>query len=108
MGDILKILFSHTAYGKPGGLYIEGPLFFVVASLAAVVGIFGASMVWVYRDAINRGKNPIVTMLFILLTGWPGSFIWWLWLRPALKDQSFESQDAVHVHLPPVPSHSHI
>jgi hypothetical protein len=21
-------------------------------------------------------------VLFILITGWPFSFIWWLWLRP--------------------------
>src|SRR5260221_8655665 len=105
--ELLKILSSHTTYGKPGGLYIEGSLIFVVAVLATLAGFFAASMVWVYIDALKRGKNPVVTMLFILLTGWPASFIWWFWLRPALKEESLESQ-AVLTRLPPVPSQSHI
>ena len=107
MGDILKILTSHTTYGKPGGLYIEGPLISVVSCLVVLTGIFVASLVWVYRDAVKRGKNPVVAMLFILLTGWPGSFIWWCWLRPALKEESLERQ-AVLTGLPPIPSQSHI
>ena len=105
--ELLNILFSRTTYGKPGGLYIEGPLIWVFAVLATLVSIFAASMVWVYRDAVKRDKNPVIAILFVLLTGWPVSFIWWFWLRPALKEESLESQVAL-IRLPSVPSQTHI
>ena len=38
-----------------------------------------------YRDAESRGKSGIVAILFILICGWPLSFIWWYWLRPEKK-----------------------
>jgi pimeloyl-ACP methyl ester carboxylesterase len=97
------ILLSHTTYGKPGGLYLDGPTILVLPMLAVLVTLFVASMVWVYRDAVKREKNPIFAMLFVLLTGWPGSFIWWFWLRPPLREDSLENEK-MPTRLPPVPS----
>ena len=101
---ISKILSSHTTYGKPGGLYLDGPTILVLPVLAALAAIFIASLVWLGRDAKARGKHPIVAMLFVLLTGWPASFIWWYWLRPPLA----ERVTTTDIELPPVPATSRI
>jgi hypothetical protein len=84
---MLKFLFSPAGYGKPGdGLYLQGPALFVFPTLIAVTILFIASLVWLCQDARKRNRNAFIALLFILLTGWPASFIWWFWLRPPLKD----------------------
>jgi hypothetical protein len=87
----LKILLSmllsgHMTYGTPGnGFYLDGPTYFVVLVLGSYVSLFFVSMVWLYGDARSRDKNTLITMLLILLFGWPASFVFWFWLRPPRK-----------------------
>jgi hypothetical protein len=83
--NIIKGLMSNASIHGPGGFKIEGPVIFVIPAIIAVLFFIFASLVWVYRDAGKRDRNGFVALIFILLTGWPGSFLWWFWLRPPLK-----------------------
>ncbi|MDD5262247.1 MAG: hypothetical protein PHD76_10425 [Methylacidiphilales bacterium] len=87
--EIFKLLFSpaHFGSGQPNGFRVEGPAILVVPAFIAFIGGIIFSFVWVCRDAKKRNKSIFVTLLFILLAGWPASFIWWLWLRPTLKTE---------------------
>jgi chromate transport protein ChrA len=58
-----------------------GPPVFILIILIIMV----YTLVKLYRDANSRGKSGIVAILFILICGWPFSFIWWWWLRPKKK-----------------------
>jgi len=40
------------------------------------------SLVWVYRDAEQRGKSGILVALMVLLLNWPISLLVWLVFRP--------------------------
>jgi len=82
---ILQLLFGHASYGKPGGFYVEGSNLFVATTLLFIATIFVGSLVWLYLDAEKRGKSRIIALLFVVLTGWPASFLWWIWLRPPVK-----------------------
>lgn len=64
------------------GYRLEGPAILVLSGLIIGVGMAIATLVWLYRDARCRGKSGFLAIAFILLTGWPLSFIWWFWLRP--------------------------
>ena len=89
MDNFLKLLLSPLSYGKPGDtLYVHGTVIFVLPILLASATIFVGSLTWLYLDAERRGKSRLITILFVLLTGWPFSFIWWLWLRPPLRGGS--------------------
>jgi hypothetical protein len=57
----------------------------IVATLVVFSTIFLSSLIWVFFDARNRRKSGLIALLFIVITGWPMSFIWWLWLRPPIK-----------------------
>jgi hypothetical protein len=84
--NIFKLLLSPMSYGKPGDtLYVHGTVIFVLPFFLVSAAIFVGSLTWLYLDAERRGKSRIIAILFILLTGWPASFIWWLWLRPPLR-----------------------
>jgi len=74
-----------------GDLHLEGPVILVIPAL--VIILFGAiaSFAWLYKDARQRHKSGLIAILFIFLTGWPLSFIWWFWLRPPLKSDSFQA-----------------
>lgn len=67
------------------GFKLEGPAILVLPLLLAIVVACIGSLVWLCRDARRRNKNAFVALLFVLLAGWPLSFVWWLWLRPLLK-----------------------
>ena len=82
---IFKGLFSHASVGNPGGFHVEGPLIVVIPVAIAFVYFFARSIAWVHHDAVQRNKDGVVAALFILLTGWPASFIRWFWLRPPLS-----------------------
>ena len=69
------------------GLKLEGPVILVIPALAAILFAAIASLVWLYRDAQKRNKYGLVAILFVLLTGWPVSFIWWFWLRPPTESK---------------------
>lgn len=42
----------------------------------------GWSLLWLANDAHERGKNPIIAMLFGPIAAWPLSLLGWCWLRP--------------------------
>ena len=52
-------------------------------------GILGLAFLyscwWAYWDGKVRGRNPWLTILFIILAGWPFSIWFWKWLRPERK-----------------------
>lgn len=78
-------LFSHASFSGIAGSHLEGPAIFVIPVLVATISCSFASLFWVSKDAENRNKSSFLVVLFILLTGWPWSFVWWFWLRPPLK-----------------------
>jgi hypothetical protein len=83
LDTIVKFLTSPASFtGGPGGFSINGPAIVVVPALLSIILSFFASLAWLWQDARKRNKNGLVALLFILLTGWPASFIWWFWLRP--------------------------
>jgi len=59
----------------------EGPAIVVIPALFLVLLGFVFSLVWLYRDAKKREKNGFLAILF-LITAWPASLLWWIWLRP--------------------------
>ena len=68
---------------KSGDFAISGPIIFVLPTLLLLIVLSMWSFIWLFRDARKRGKNGALAIVFILITGWPLSFIWWFWLRPA-------------------------
>jgi hypothetical protein len=58
----------------------------VVGSTLGVIalGLVIWSFVWVWGDAVARGKSGYLVTLFVLLA-WPISLIVWLLFRPELK-----------------------
>jgi hypothetical protein len=87
--ELLKFLLSPASAGV-GGFSVRGPFILVEPALCALVFLFFGSLVWVWIDAGQRQKNALVVLAFILLTGWPLSFIWWFWLRPP-RGESLQS-----------------
>ena len=81
MIHFIMLLLSPMTYGAPG-FHVHGPALLVVPAVLGFVGLFAGSLVWVWLDASKRNKSGLIVLLFILLTGWPASFIWWFWLRP--------------------------
>lgn len=51
--------------------------------IIGLVVVFVGSIVWVYRDARDRGKPGLLAALFVILFGWPVSLLAWLLFRPA-------------------------
>ena len=70
----LSIEFHGFRFSEPA--IVVGPL------IVAAIYFSMASVVWLYRDAEQRGKKGWTALLLVLLTGWPISFLWWFWLRP--------------------------
>jgi hypothetical protein len=68
-----------------GGTYSATSDIILVAMLSAFSTILLSSLIWVFFDARNRRKSGLIALLFIVITGWPLSFIWWLWLTPPIK-----------------------
>jgi len=62
----------------PFGFEVSAPPFVIIL---AVLG-FVASIIWIFRDAKERGKSGLMACLFAVVGMWPLSLIWWLWLRP--------------------------
>ena len=64
----------------------EGPAIIVIPALFLVIFGFLFSLVWLYRDAKKRKKSGILAILF-LITAWPASLLWWIWLRPPVTEK---------------------
>lgn len=84
---MLQQLTSHSSFDLPFIKY-DGPAIVTIPLLLIFLVAFFASYIWLYHDARKRGKNGVIAILFIMLTGWPVSFIWWFWLRPSTKNIS--------------------
>jgi hypothetical protein len=106
MEKAIGILFSRTTIHGPYGFYTEGPFIQVAIITVIFAAAWAYSLVWLYRDAKNRDKNPWIALLLILVTGYPISFFWWFWLRPPLRERELAYQSGAA--LPPVPSTSNI
>ena len=85
--NLLKNAVSPVKIDWPG-FKLEGPACMAIPALVAILFVFLGLFVWLYQDARKRNKNEIVTILFIVLAGWPLSLVWWFWLRPPLKNTS--------------------
>ena len=80
----IKALLSPASLGY-NSFKIEGPVIFVFPGALALLALSIYSLIWLYQDATKRKKHGIVAVIFVLLAGWPASFIWWFWLRPPIK-----------------------
>ncbi len=100
---ILAFLTSPMTVKGPDGFQVDGSVVSVLMTLGLLAFLIVSSLVWVGQDAANRNKNPIVAVLFILLTGYPGSFIWWFWLRPPLSEEAQARRAADRVPATPPP-----
>jgi len=56
----------------------------IVAGLIilAVIGLYGWSVIWAYRDAKAREKPALLVALLVALFSWPLSLLVWLVFRP--------------------------
>ena len=74
-----------------GGFHLhpEGPPAFQVVVLVIVFAAFLWSIVWILRDSEQRGKSGILAVIFLAVSGWPLSVLWWLWLRPPIVKFKF-------------------
>lgn len=52
-----------------------------------ILGLLVWSLIWVYNDAIKRGKPGWAVVLLVLLLEWPISLLLWLVFRPEIKTQ---------------------
>jgi hypothetical protein len=82
-----KALLSPASFAF-GSFKIEGPVMLVFPGVIALVVLSIASFVWLYKDAKKRSKHGLIAIVFVLLTGWPVSFIWWFWLRPPIPQKA--------------------
>jgi uncharacterized membrane protein len=85
--SILDKLFSPASFDI-AGIKAEGPSILIIPLLVALAVFFVLSLIWIYKDSRKRNKSGFIALLFILLTGWPLSFLWWLWIRPRLKTEN--------------------
>ena len=66
------------------------PLFLillVIPFLLVIIGLLIWSLVWVYHDAIKRGKPAWPVVFLVLLLEWPISLLVWLVFRPEIIEQ---------------------
>ena len=85
IANIFKFLLSPASIQGPNGFSLQGPAILVFPTILVLATMAVGSFVWLYLDAEKRGKSRLLAILFVLLTGWPFSFIWWLWLRPPVQ-----------------------
>ena len=62
----------------PLGVEVSAPPFVIFLALVGFI----TSIIWVARDAKQRGKSSLLAGLFAGLALWPVSLVIWLWLRP--------------------------
>ena len=65
------------------------PLFWILLAIPfflVIIGLLIWSLIWVYNDAIKRGKPgwPVVFLVFLL--EWPISLLVWIVFRPEIKE----------------------
>ena len=87
LSDVVLFLISPASV-EFGEFIVKGPAIFVVPTAITIIGLSIWSFIWLFRDARKRQKNGFLAIVFILMTGWPLSFIWWMWLRPDPNQQA--------------------
>lgn len=60
-------------------------IFLIVPCILLILALLIWSLVWVYNDAIRRGKPGWLVVLLVLLLDWPLSLLVWLVFRPEVK-----------------------
>ena len=66
------------------------PLFLillVIPFFLVIIGLLIWSLIWVYNDAIKRGKPAWPVVFLVLLLEWPISLLVWIVFRPGIKEQ---------------------
>jgi hypothetical protein len=61
-------------------------ILFIIPLFLVVLGLLIWSLIWVYGDAIKRGKPGWAVVLLVLLLEWPISLLLWIVFRPELKE----------------------
>ncbi len=46
------------------------------------LGLFIWSLIWLYKDAENRGKSGCLVIFLVLMCSWPVSILLWIVSRP--------------------------
>lgn len=59
--------------------------FIVILFFATLLFLFVSSLVWIYRDAQQRGKPPALVALLAAVLTWPISLLVWIALRPPIE-----------------------
>ncbi len=62
-------------------------ILFLVPLFLVVLGLLVWSLIWVYGDAVKRGKPGWAVVLLVLLLEWPISLLLWIVFRPELKEK---------------------
>jgi len=91
--SLAKALLSPASF-KNGDFKIEGPVIIVLPAIIALLAVSIWSFIWLYMDAKKRGKSGILAVLFVIVTGWPLSFVWWFWLRPQTADAKIRTDSS--------------
>jgi hypothetical protein len=71
-------------------------IIFTILPLIVVLTVFAVylwSGAWVYKDARNRGKPPMLVALLVLFVAWPISLLVWIALRPENTRPPFNLDD---------------
>jgi hypothetical protein len=67
-------------------LTITGPVWFQSACSVLLLSLVIGSLFWIAKDADRRGKNPFGAIIFAMFALYPVSLVWWVWLRPPLRE----------------------
>jgi hypothetical protein len=64
---------------NPERLIAVFPFLFWLIAFLVVLALWGVSLVWLYRDARQRGRPALVLVLVVGLLNWPwGLPVYWL------------------------------
>jgi len=71
------------------------PLFWILLAIPfflVIIGLLIWSLIWVYHDAIKRGKPGWPVVLLVFLLEWPISLLLWIVFRPEIKEQQLSQK----------------
>ena len=61
-------------------------ILFIIPLFLVIIGLLIWSLVWVYHDALKRGKPGWPVVFLVLLLEWPISLLVWIVFRPEIKE----------------------
>ncbi len=62
--------------------FSSGEGIFVLILFLLFFGLFIWSLIWLYKDAENRGKSGCLVIFLVLICSWPVSILLWIVSRP--------------------------